>query len=89
MNCRSWNVGEVSQLPNRREWILLNGIKNCLINNDRHWFLGGVNKNRGELPLASILGYGRVDDCIRVKYSSKFVMDGPGRKSFEREKQAD
>jgi hypothetical protein len=40
-NCfSSWNTGEASQLLNRREWILLKGIKNCLINNDRRWFLG-------------------------------------------------
>jgi hypothetical protein len=49
----------------------------------------GIDKNRSELPLTSILGYGQVDDCIRAMYSSKFVGDGPGRKSFEREKQAD
>jgi hypothetical protein len=52
MDCSGWNAGEASQLQNRREWIMLKGIKNCLIDNDRRWFLGGrVNKNRGELPL--------------------------------------
>jgi hypothetical protein len=37
----SWNADEVSQLLNRREWIVLKSIKNCLINSDRRWFLGG------------------------------------------------
>jgi hypothetical protein len=46
----------------------------------------GVNKNRDELPLTQILSHGRGGDCIRAKYSSKFVGDDPGRKSFEREK---
>jgi hypothetical protein len=70
---------------------MLKGIKNCLINNDRRWFLGGgaVNKNKGEFPLTEILGYGRVGNGISAKYSSKFIVDGPGRKSLEREKQAD
>jgi hypothetical protein len=51
MDCSSRNAGKASQLPNRREWVLLKGIKNCWINNDRRWFLGEVNKNRGELRL--------------------------------------
>jgi hypothetical protein len=89
MDWNGWNAGEASQLLNRREWILLKGIKNCLLNNNRRWFLGAVNKNRGELPLTQIFSYDQIGDCIRAKYSSKFVVDGPGRKSFEREKQAD
>jgi hypothetical protein len=68
---------------------MLKGIKNCLINNDRRWFPGAVNKNRGELSLTSILGYSRVGDCIRAKYSSKFAGGSPRGKSFDREKQAD
>jgi hypothetical protein len=35
MDCAGWNADEASQLPNRREWILLNGIKHCLNNNER------------------------------------------------------
>jgi hypothetical protein len=35
MDWSGWNTGEASQLLNRREWILLKGIKNYLINNDR------------------------------------------------------
>jgi hypothetical protein len=49
MDWSSWNANEASQLPNRREWIMLKGIKNRLINNDCRWFLGDVNKNKGEL----------------------------------------
>jgi hypothetical protein len=30
----SWNAGDASQLPDRREWTMLKGIKNCLVNND-------------------------------------------------------
>jgi hypothetical protein len=41
MACGSWNTGEGSQLLNRGEWILLNGIENCLNNDDGRWFLGG------------------------------------------------
>jgi hypothetical protein len=68
---------------------MLKGIKDCWINNYRRWFLLGVNKKRGKFPLTSVLDYGRVGDCIRAKYSSKFVADNRGRKSFEREKQSD
>jgi hypothetical protein len=89
MHCSSWNAGEASQLPNRRERILLKGIKNCLIHNDRRWFVRKANKNRGELALTEIPGYSRVGDYIRAKYSSKFVVDGPDLKFFECEKQAD
>jgi hypothetical protein len=41
MDCSSWNAGEVKRFPDRREWILLKDIKNCLIDDDRRWFLGG------------------------------------------------
>jgi hypothetical protein len=43
--------------------------------------------NSGELPLTEILGDDRVGDCIRAMYSKKSVVDDPGRKSSEREKQ--
>jgi hypothetical protein len=51
MDYSDWNSGEPSQLPNRRDWIMLKGIKNYSINNDRRWFLASVNKNKSELPL--------------------------------------
>jgi hypothetical protein len=51
--------------------------------------VGAANKKKGELPLTYMLGYGRVTDCICVKYSNQFVVDGPNRKPFAREKQAD
>jgi hypothetical protein len=37
---RSWNAGELSELWNRKEQLLLKCIKNCLIDNRRRWFLG-------------------------------------------------
>jgi hypothetical protein len=40
MDCNSWNSGEAGQLPNRRKWIMLKDIMNCLIKNDCRWFLG-------------------------------------------------
>jgi hypothetical protein len=51
MDCSGWNAGEASQLLNKREWTMLKGIKNCLINNKLAGSSGAVNKNRGELPL--------------------------------------
>jgi hypothetical protein len=51
MDYNGWDASEASYLPNRKEWMLLKGIKNRLINHDRRWFLGGVNKNNGELAL--------------------------------------
>jgi hypothetical protein len=87
MGCNSWNAGEASQLPNRknitqRHQELLDQSRSSLVPRQ-------VNKNRGELPLTGIPGSGRGGDCIRAKYSSKIVGDGLARKSFEREKQAD
>jgi hypothetical protein len=61
---------------------MLKGIKNCLINNDRRWLFRAVNKNRGDLPLTEILGYGRVGDCIPANDGSKFVGDGRAESPF-------
>jgi hypothetical protein len=44
MDRGSWNAGEVNQIPNKRQWIMLKGIKNRLINKNRRWFLGGQHE---------------------------------------------
>jgi hypothetical protein len=49
---------------------------------------GAVNKNGAEMLVTEMPDYGRVGEYIRAKYNRKFVIDVPGRKSFECEKQA-
>jgi hypothetical protein len=88
MNCGSWHAGEIRQLANRREWLLLEAIKNGLINNGIRRFFGGVAGNRRKLPLTQILGHRRICDRIPTEHSYKFVVDGLSRKSFDHEKQA-
>jgi hypothetical protein len=46
-----------------------------------------VNTNRGESLRASMLGHSRVSDYMRAKHGNKFVVDDPGQKPVEFEKQ--
>jgi hypothetical protein len=51
MDCGSWNADELRHPANRRESLILQGIKNGVIYNGIHRFFGRVAGNRGELPL--------------------------------------
>jgi hypothetical protein len=89
MSCGSWNAGELCQPADPRGWLLLEGIKNGVIDNGIRGFFGGVAGNRGEVPLAQKHGHRQVCDSIRAEHSNKVVVGGLSRESFHREKQAD
>jgi hypothetical protein len=89
MNCGSWHAGEIRQLANRREWLLLKAIKNGHIDNGIWRFFGGVAGNRGTLPLTQTLGCRRVCDRTQAERNNKFAVDGVSQKCFGYEKQAD
>jgi hypothetical protein len=49
----------------------------------------GFAKSRSEVPLTEIIGKSGGANRIGAEYSNKFVVDGLGRESLHREKQAD
>jgi hypothetical protein len=55
MNCGSWNAGELRQLANRRERLLLEGIENSVTDNGARKFFGAVAGNRGDYQWHSCL----------------------------------
>jgi hypothetical protein len=69
--------------------LLFEGIQNCAVNSGCCGFVGGFAKRRWEVPLAEIVGDRGVANRIGAEHSNKFVVDGLGRESLHREKQAD
>jgi hypothetical protein len=83
MNCDGWNASELRQLANGGKWLLLEGIKNGVLDNGVRMFFGVAAGNRVEFLLAWILAHDGACDRIQAERRGKFVEDGLSRKSFD------